>query len=584
MAELGLAVLATPSALLAIAEIVRTIHRKISSLKSAPQSLERLRGSLYDLQSSHLKVGLNVLAPSIGEESLVVDRGRIHEDSNDKDVAVIRAAAAKHVERLQDALMKIEAELEKCVDEDGKVRRVHFVRRGERELERLGSDVRMWGLEFGVFAGMVEARRRVRPLERVLTWQKFQIVGGDCESVTCNRYARTIVPGSSHASIAAAEFRGRDGLREIQALIERPSLRDGPEDSSREISQEEKIRNADELCVVADYLCCHLMSPRAVAGILPCLGYRVKPRIELVFQVPDGLVRPRSLSREMITLKNSLSKVDELQQGTTDGQDQGSQGSSHDTPQVSKINWPEELRMYKIKLSQQLCQAVCSVYQANIVHKSIRPETIILFDIDQPQEAVVGTSAKTSKSTTQTTPEHHRLFLSHWNLLRSTNDPSSRFGDDDWTRDVYRHPERQGLQAERRYNFNHDVYSLGVCLLEIGLWEPLVIQKHPHGECQISDLYKRKAIDLGLIRCSNAENIHGMLVTPSRVRKVLHALVVDELSSVMGDVHCDVVKFCLDCLEKRNSTGELNSGGARPQALVIPEFEQRIVQPLDELS
>lgn len=38
-------------------------------------------------------------------------------------------------------------------------------------------------------------------------------------------------------------------------------------------------------------------------------------------------------------------------------------------------------------------------------------------------------------------------------------------------RDIYRHPDRQG-QPTDVFKKIHDIYALGVVLLEIGLWEP----------------------------------------------------------------------------------------------------------------
>jgi hypothetical protein len=47
----------------------------------------------------------------------------------------------------------------------------------------------------------------------------------------------------------------------------------------------------------------------------------------------------------------------------------------------------------------------------------------------------------------------------------------------DWRNEIYRHPERQaaelGIDPEVYYKPYHDVYSLGVVLLELGLWERL---------------------------------------------------------------------------------------------------------------
>ncbi len=38
----------------------------------------------------------------------------------------------------------------------------------------------------------------------------------------------------------------------------------------------------------------------------------------------------------------------------------------------------------------------------------------------------------------------------------------------------YRHPERQGPRPEEACQVQHDIYSLGICLLEVGLWDTFV--------------------------------------------------------------------------------------------------------------
>ncbi|KAF8853248.1 hypothetical protein BDZ45DRAFT_748759 [Acephala macrosclerotiorum] len=51
---------------------------------------------------------------------------------------------------------------------------------------------------------------------------------------------------------------------------------------------------------------------------------------------------------------------------------------------------------------------------------------------------------------------------------------------------VYRHPDRQGM-PEARFNKLHDIYALGVVLLEIGLWEPaLTLEKNKFGHTKNS--------------------------------------------------------------------------------------------------
>jgi hypothetical protein len=49
------------------------------------------------------------------------------------------------------------------------------------------------------------------------------------------------------------------------------------------------------------------------------------------------------------------------------------------------------------------------------------------------------------------------------------DETSARVGDDDWYRNIYRHPQRQGVHPEVDFNILHDIYSLGVVLLEIAV-------------------------------------------------------------------------------------------------------------------
>lgn len=42
-----------------------------------------------------------------------------------------------------------------------------------------------------------------------------------------------------------------------------------------------------------------------------------------------------------------------------------------------------------------------------------------------------------------------------------------------WDFDIYQHPDRLQGESAPRYISTYDVYSLGVVLLEVGLWKPL---------------------------------------------------------------------------------------------------------------
>jgi hypothetical protein len=86
----------------------------------------------------------------------------------------------------------------------------------------------------------------------------------------------------------------------------------------------------------------------------------------------------------------------------------------------------------------------------------------------------------------------------------------------------------------------HDIYSLGVCLLEIGMWETFVTYDSPEGEAQRS---KALCLDKDELELSNASALKDHLVTLSRSSK---------LTAKMGTKYSEVVEMCLTCLDEGN--------------------------------
>ncbi|KAI4945790.1 hypothetical protein J4E91_007703 [Alternaria rosae] len=94
------------------------------------------------------------------------------------------------------------------------------------------------------------------------------------------------------------------------------------------------------------------------------------------------------------------------------------------------------------------------VHMYEFVHKGIRPETVLNFD-----------SSKTKLA---------HSFLFGFEKFRADAGRTLKFSDSAWERDLYRHPQRQGLAPGEAYKMQHDIYSLGTCLLEIRMWRTLV--------------------------------------------------------------------------------------------------------------
>lgn len=111
-----------------------------------------------------------------------------------------------------------------------------------------------------------------------------------------------------------------------------------------------------------------------------------------------------------------------------------------------------------LDIARQLANAISFIHTCDFVHKNIRPETVLVFS-----ETVAGTSSGSWTA-----------YLVGFDSFRSVNFQTSRRGDTAWERNLYHHPSRQGMLAREAYRMQHDVYSLGVCLLELGLWESFI--------------------------------------------------------------------------------------------------------------
>ncbi len=175
----------------------------------------------------------------------------------------------------------------------------------------------------------------------------------------------------------------------------------------------------------------------------------------------------------------------------------------------------------RFRIAKQLAQSVSYVHTYGFVHKSIRPDTLLIF---ANNEGSLSSSFLVGF-------ERFRLAEAQRTLLKG--------GDTNLEKQLYRHPQRQGLQPAAAYVMQHDIYSLGVCMLEIGLWQSFVVL-HSSGILVPSPL-------LSLSEHKNAENITGDIM-----KDYLISLAEKELPKRMGDRYTAVVVSCLTCLDELN--------------------------------
>ena len=227
-------------------------------------------------------------------------------------------------------------------------------------------------------------------------------------------------------------------------------------------------------------------------GILQCRGVVriMKPgsgrpsSFDFVFQIP------RELSNEPRSLRSYLSS----------------------NPNLTLTN--------RFELAKQMAKSISYVHTLGFVHKNVRPETVLGF---QSNESGFDS-----------------FFLVGFENIRTADGRTLRSGDSTWEKNLYRHPYRQGLNPKDIYTMQHDIYSLGVCLLEVGLWESFLLYED-------SATAPVPAAALGIILDGPA------LKQPVLMKEHLIALAKRDLPKRMGERYEKVVINCLTCLDQDNA-------------------------------
>jgi len=225
-----------------------------------------------------------------------------------------------------------------------------------------------------------------------------------------------------------------------------------------------------------------------ISGLLSCKGvvrHADKAGFSLLFRVPEGYTVVRSLRQLLLS--------GQIHHSLTD----------------------------RFEMAKQLANAVYYVHLYGFVHKNIRPETIL--GLGKTDEEGIP-----SKS-----------CLVGFNVIRNADGQTYPVIDRCWETNLYKHPLRQGSHADY-FIMQHDIYSLGVCLLEIGMWETFVTYDNPEGGTQGS---KALCLAKGEPELSSASALKDHLVALSRSSK---------LTAKMGTQYSKVVEMCLTCLDEDN--------------------------------
>jgi hypothetical protein len=121
----------------------------------------------------------------------------------------------------------------------------------------------------------------------------------------------------------------------------------------------------------------------------------------------------------------------------------------------------------RLDFARRLATALFFIHSIGWVHKAVRSANIVMF-----QKAVRGGRQTGSKSSPRWELGFPYLIGFETARLDTSDTYAGSRIQEALDVNLYEHPDRQG-DYHIRFTMGHDIYSLGVVLLELGLWSPL---------------------------------------------------------------------------------------------------------------
>lgn len=247
---------------------------------------------------------------------------------------------------------------------------------------------------------------------------------------------------------------------------------------------------------------------------LQCLGFidqAEEERTVFVYKLPSHRTEPKA-SIKILTLHELITTID------------------------AKTKRPLKPSLSdRFNIAHCLALTLSNVHASLWLHKNIWSRGILLFQ--QTKEGVTSVEVQRGINPPAGT-ERPRIvsFLGDWGYARHVEGATDMRSDFEIEPNMYRHPDRQGAPT-RQFARPHDIYALGVVLLEVGLWKT------------ISQLFDA--------RIKEGQRT-GKLPKPKDVKNALVALAQSELPREMGNVYAGAVVRCLTSDFRKGSDTELS--------------------------
>lgn len=198
----------------------------------------------------------------------------------------------------------------------------------------------------------------------------------------------------------------------------------------------------------------------------------------------------------------------------------------------------------RFHMCHQLAESLFLLHSVNWVHRALRSDNVLLiFSNDDLDRAALLRA---------------ELRICGFEASRPSADSSLGPYDNELAKNLYRHPNRWGTPREI-FTQVHDVYSLGVILLEIGLWE--------RAEDMISGLKAEQRL-------------------PEQVSQYLLRHTDERLAHRCGDVFADAVRKCLTLNFDKDSDAASTTGltDLERQQRIHRGLLEQVVDPLKVLK
>jgi hypothetical protein len=211
----------------------------------------------------------------------------------------------------------------------------------------------------------------------------------------------------------------------------------------------------------------------------------------------------------------------------------------------------------RFALANHICMTLHELYASGWLHKSISSHSVFF----------AGPAEADGASHDLDAPFICGLEYTRHETEAQTIDRARTAGDISIA--MYRHPDYQG-EAAQGYRLQHDVYSLGLVLLEIGLWAPLNSLFDPKPPKSSSDLVGGPRL------WRSMGHFHTPEAKALRVRAI--STVEKDLPFRMGSAYASATKWCLTFDNQSQSPSE--------HQLLHPalDFYNHVVEPLGALT